>query len=223
MLSPGRGRGNRSVRFSTVPVLSPTVLVVDDHPIVRRGLTALLAAETWAGRVIEAGTLAEARRAATTDPPGVAVVDLTLPDGDGISLLRHLGLVAPGCRALVMTMTADPGTVRAALDAGARGYLLKDADPDVVLVAVRTVAAGGQMLGPRVEQRRAGPPPPFDTLTPREVRLVQLLAEGRTGRQIGESLGLSEKTVRNQTAQVLAKVGVTDRVRLALLAKEAGL
>jgi DNA-binding NarL/FixJ family response regulator len=199
-----------------------TVLVVDDHPVVRRGLTALLQAETWVHRVVEAGTLADARRAATVESPDVAVVDLTLPDGDGIALLRHLSATAPRCRALVMTMTADPGTVRAALDAGARGYLLKDSDPEVVVASLRTVAAGGQVLGPRVEER-SGPPPPFDRLTPRELRLVQLLAGGRSSRQVGETLGLSEKTVRNQTAAVLAKVGVADRVRLALLAQRAGL
>lgn len=185
-------------------------------------MSALLTAESWVGRVVEAGTLAEARRSATVDVPDIAVVDLTLPDGDGITLLRELAAIAPGCRALVMTMTADAGTIRAALDAGARGYVLKDSDPDLVVAAVRTVAAGGRVLGPRVDES-AATPPPFDTLTPREVRLVRLLADGRTNRQIGEALGIGEKTVRNQTAQVMAKVGVADRVRLALLVHRSGL
>ena len=190
--------------------------------MVRRGLVVLLGAEDWVGRVVEAGTVAEARRLSTLDPPDVAVVDLGLPDGDGLTVLRHLAAAAPGCRALVMTMTADAGTVRAALDAGARGYLLKDADPDIVVAAVRTVAAGGRVLGPRVEDRPAVAAP-FDTLTPREVRLVVLLADGCTSRQIGQVLGVREKTVRNQTAQVMAKVGVPDRVRLAVLVHRAGL
>jgi DNA-binding NarL/FixJ family response regulator len=199
-----------------------TVLVLDDHPMVRHGMAVLLAAEPWVSQVVQAGSLAEARRLATMDRPDVAVVDLGLPDGDGVGFLRELTALAPGCAALVLTMTEDPGTVRAALDAGARGYVLKDADPDLVLAAVRTVAAGGRVLGPRVDDR-AGPPAPFDTLTPRELRLVVLLAGGRTARQIGSALAISEKTVRNQTAAVLAKVGVADRVQLALLAQRAGL
>ncbi|WP_239163311.1 response regulator transcription factor [Paractinoplanes rishiriensis] len=198
------------------------VLVVDDHPVVRKGLTAMLTAESWVSAVVEADTLAAARRAATTDRPDVAVVDLSLPDGDGITLVRELGTIAPRCAALIVTVTADAGTVRAALAAGARGYLLKDADPDLVVAAVRTVAAGGTVLGPQVGESTTVPPP-FDMLTPRELRLALLVADGRTGRQIGAELGVSEKTVRNQTAAILAKVGAADRVRLALLAQRAGL
>jgi DNA-binding NarL/FixJ family response regulator len=198
------------------------VLVVDDHPVVRKGMSALLSAESWVAGVVEAGSLADARRALTTATPDVAVVDLTLPDGDGITLVREFGTLAPGCAALIMTVTADAGTVQAALAAGARGYLLKDSDPALVVAAVRTVAAGGRVLGPRVEESPAVPPP-FDTLTPRELRLALMLAEGRTSRQIGSVLGVTEKTVRNQTAAILAKVGAPDRVRLAVLAQRAGL
>lgn len=192
-------------------------------------MSALLRAETWIDRVVEAGTVAEARRVATLDRPAVAVVDLGLPDGDGTELVRDLAGIAPGCVALVMTMTEDAGTVRAALAAGAHGYLLKDADPGLVVAAVRTVAAGGRVLGPRVDDGRAPvgaarrPPPPFDALTPRELRLAMLLADGCTTRQIAETLSVSEKTVRNQVASVLAKLGVADRVQAALLARRVGL
>jgi DNA-binding NarL/FixJ family response regulator len=221
---------NRTVRFLTVPARDGrTVLVVDDHPVVRHGMAAMLAAESWVDRVVEAGTVAEARRAATTDQPDVAVVDLTLPDGDGVRLIRDLPAIAPRCATLVVTMTNDTGTVRAALDAGARGYVLKDAAPDVLVAAVRTVAAGGRVLGPRVDdgsgadRRGARPPAPFDTLTPRELRLAVLVGEGRTNREIGAALSISEKTVRNQVAIVTAKLGVADRVQAALLARRVGL
>jgi two-component system, NarL family, nitrate/nitrite response regulator NarL len=95
----------------------PAVLVVDDHPVVRQGMAAMLAAEGWSGPVLEAGTVAEARRLATLERPGVAVVDLTLPDGDGIGLIRDLSAVVPCCAVVVVTMTNDAGAVRAALAA----------------------------------------------------------------------------------------------------------
>lgn len=202
-----------------------SVLVVDDHPVVRRGMAAMLATEQWIGQVIEAGTADEARQLATINQPTIAVVDLTLPDGDGVSLIRDVTRAVPGCAVIVVTMTNDPGTVRAALDAGARGYLLKDAAPDVLVAALRTVAAGGQVLGPRVtsDPTTGRPPPPFDTLTPRELRLVTLLAEGYGNHQIAQAMSLSEKTVRNQVSIITAKLGVADRVQAALLVHRAGL
>ncbi|HYN94188.1 MAG TPA: response regulator transcription factor [Pilimelia sp.] len=205
------------------------VLVVDDHPVVRRGMAALLTAESWVGEVHEAGTVEEARRSLTVHAPGLAVLDLTLPDGDGVGLLRELPTIAPGCVALIVTMTNDPGTVRAALDAGARGYVLKDSAPDMIVAAVRAVAGGGRVLGPRVDDGLAArrgadrPPPPFDLLTPRELRLALLLAGGRTNREIADDLLVSEKTVRNQVATVIGKLGVADRVQAVLLAHRVGL
>ncbi|MEJ3750276.1 response regulator transcription factor [Actinomycetes bacterium KLBMP 9797] len=202
-----------------------TVLVVDDHPIVRLGMAAVLRAEPWVVRVLEAATLAAARQAVTLDHPDMAIVDLGLPDGDGLSLIRELPSIAPGCAALVMTMTNDPATVRAVLDAGARGYVLKDSAPELVAAAVRTVAAGGRVLGPDVADRAApaAVPAPFDRLSPRELRLARLVAAGRTNRQIADQLSITEKTVRNQVAQVTAKLGVPDRFQAALLAHRLGL
>lgn len=233
MVVAAAGQGKAIVQLSTVSLqVAPgarTVLVVDDHPIVRQGMAALLTAQPWVARVIEAGSVAEARRLTTVDRPDLAVVDLGLPDGDGIGLLRELAVIAPGCAAIVMTMTDDVGTVRTALDAGARGYLLKDSAPDLIVAALRAVAAGGRVLGPTVadDVPAAGssgrPPPPFDTLTPRELRLAVLIARGSSNRQIADSLSISEKTVRNQIGMVLAKLGVADRVQAALLAHRAGL
>lgn len=204
-----------------------TVLIVDDHPVVRHGMAMLLAQEQWIDRVVEAGTADEARRLATLERPGIAVLDLTLPDGDGILLIRDVLAAVPGCSIVIVTMTNDPAAVRAATEAGARGYVLKDASPLMLVAAVRTVAEGGRILGPGVDPAVPhGPsavPAPFDTLTPRELQLVKLLGQGLSYQQIARSLSLSEKTVRNQISLITAKLGVADRLQAALLAQRAGL
>jgi DNA-binding NarL/FixJ family response regulator len=204
------------------------LLVVDDHPVVRQGMAAMFAAEGWSGRVLEAGTIAEARRLATLERPDVAIVDLTLPDGDGVTLVRELSARTPRCAVVVVTMTRDVGVVHAALDAGARGYVLKDAAPETLVAAVRTVVAGGRVLGPGVDDadlrggaRRSRTP--LDALTPRERRLLRLLAQGRSNREIAGELAISEKTVRNQISLITAKLGVADRVQAVLLAHRSGL
>ena len=143
------------------PPVAHTVLVVDDHPVVRRGLAMMLAGEQWIEHVVEAGTAQEARRLVTLDRPDIAVVDLTLPDGDGVSLIREMSIAAPDCVVLVVTMTNDPGTVRAALDAGARRLdVLKDASPELLIAALRTAAAGGRVLGPEVTVAKPAPTDP---------------------------------------------------------------
>jgi DNA-binding NarL/FixJ family response regulator len=202
-----------------------TVLVVDDHPVVRRGMVALLAAEPWVRRTIEAGTLADARRLLTTEKPELVVVDLTLPDGDGTELIREMKTIAPACAAVVVTMSNDAGAVDAALRAGAQGYVLKDAAPELLVGALRTVADGGRILGPRVnggmfERRPAGP---IDHLTARERQVLTLLAQGNSNSEIARTLSLSEKTVRNQVSIIIVKLGVSDRVQAALLAHRSDL
>ena len=148
-----------------------TVLVVDDHPVVRRGLAAMLGLEDWVGRVVEAGSVREGAAVGATERADVAVVDLGLPDGDGVELVRRLRR-APGCPVLVLTMTRDEGVVRACLAAGAGGYLLKDSPPDAVVRAARTVLDGGLVLGPEVARaalptgRPARLPAPLDRLSP---------------------------------------------------------
>jgi DNA-binding NarL/FixJ family response regulator len=217
------------VSVTEIDPVGDTVMVVDDHPVVRRGMASMLGAEAWVARVIEAGTAGEARRLATFNRPQVGVVDLNLPDGDGVALIRELVRIAPACAVVVVTMTNDAGTVRAALEAGAKGYVLKDAAPDMLVSAVRTVAGGGRAFGPHVESDEpAGrgtrrPPAPFDGLTPRELQLVTLLSAGRSNREIARAMALSEKTVRNQVSIITAKLGVGDRVQAALLAHRAGL
>jgi two-component system, NarL family, response regulator DevR len=204
-----------------------TVLVVDDHPVVRRGLAAMLGLEDWVGRVVEAGSVREGAAVGATERADVAVVDLGLPDGDGVELVRRLRR-APGCPVLVLTMTRDEGVVRACLAAGAGGYLLKDSPPDAVVRAARTVLDGGLVLGPEIARaalptgRPARLPAPLDRLSPADLRLLGLLADGRTNPRIAAELGVAEKTVRNRVSALLGVLGVEDRVQAALLAREKG-
>ncbi|BBH68630.1 DNA-binding response regulator [Actinoplanes sp. OR16] len=214
----------------SAPRIGVTVLIVDDHPLVRRGLAAVLDLEPWVGRSVEASTSAEGERLAIAEQPGVAVIDLGLPDGSGLDLIHRLRRAVPSCAVLVLTMTRDDGLVRGCLAAGASGYVLKDSTPEVVLNALRTVADGGLVLGPRVggpaalgPGRPAAMPPPLDRLQPRDLRLLSLVAEGRSNGQIARVMGISEKTVRNRLSGVLTTLGVADRVQAALLAREHGL
>lgn len=203
------------------------VLVVDDHPVVRRGFRAMLAGEPWVTGVDEAGTAAEALRVSAAGRAPLVAMDIMLPDGNGIELTERIVRERPDTAVLILTMSDDPGLVSSALRAGARGYLLKHTDPDTVLDALRTVAAGGMVLGPSVALAalRAPAPPQADLgcLTPRERDLLGLLATGASNARMARSLGLAEKTVRNRLSTVLTKLGVADRVQAALLARESGL
>jgi two-component system, NarL family, nitrate/nitrite response regulator NarL len=206
------------------------VLIVDDHPIVRRGLRALLLSEDWVADVFEAATAADGIMVAVTSEVDLVAMDIALPDGDGIEATRRLLRARPQATVLMFTMSDDQDAVARAFDAGARGFLLKDTDPETVVNAMRTVAGGGVVLGPRISpdavtgqrQPSAAKPPPFDRLTPRELDIVGRLALGESNARIARHLGLSEKTVRNQLSAVFAKLGVGDRVHAALLARDAG-
>ena len=204
------------------------VLLVDDHPIVRRGLAALLVPEPWVARLVEAGTFTEASRAVVAEKPDLAVVDLGLPDGDGVDLIRQIRRDCPGCGVLVLTMTRDDGTVRACLEAGAAGYLLKDAAGTGLVDALHTVHGGGLVLGPQVAtdaltQIHREIPAPLDLLTPREYRQLALLAQGRGTKEIAVGLGVAPKTVRNQMSSIVLKLGVEDRVQAVLIFLDKGL
>jgi two-component system, NarL family, nitrate/nitrite response regulator NarL len=219
--------------MATAEGSTATVLLVDDHPLVRHGLRALLEGEPWVGRVIEAATGQEAAELAVAEQPGVAVVDLGLPDRDGIELVRRLRRTVPGCPVLVLTMTRDEASVRACLDAGAAGYVVKETAPRAVVNAIRTVLDGGLVLGPQVTARSglgaggdaaAGRlPPPLDRLAPYDIRLLTLLAAGYRNGEIARTMGISEKTVRNRLSGILAQLGVADRVQAVLLARDKGL
>ena len=207
------------------------VLIVDDHPVVRRGLRVMLEGEPWVRDVTEAASVEEAVREAVTCQADVIAMDVVLPDGDGVDATRRILEACPDAAVLMLTMADDEEIVARALSAGARGFLLKDTDPDMVLDALRTVASGGVVLGPKVGPavltalRRAPTvlPPPFDRLTARELEIVNRLAVGDSNAQIARQLNVSEKTIRNQMSAVFNKLNVSDRVQAALLARDAGI
>ncbi len=204
-----------------------TVLVVDDHPVVHRGLKAMLDGLEWVANTLVAETAAQGIAEATRNRPDLAVIDIRLPDGDGVDVVRRLAGIVPDCRCLVLTMDADAATIRRAIDAGAAGYLLKDCDPELILDALAALRHGGLVLGEAALAALAIPattamPPPFDRLTPREAILAGFVGAGLTNQAMASRLGVSEKTIRNQLSSVLVRVGARDRVHLAVLARERG-
>lgn len=196
--------------------------VVDDHELIRKALHDLLSAEADIDVVGEAGSVEEAVGGIVERRPDVVVLDLRLPDGAGVEVIDRVRDRAPGTRWLVLTSFDDPAEVRSAVEAGAAGYLLKDTASTDCVRAVRRVAAGGGVLDPTVAQhlldRSHGPEADLAKLTPQEQRVASLLAEGLTNRQIGNRLGLAEKTVKNHVSAVLTKLGVANRTEAALRA-----
>lgn len=211
------------------PTSTTTILVVDDHPIVRRGLSLLLSVERWVGDVYEADSVESAVREAVLHDPQLVTLDLRLGDGDGVDATRRLLAAKPGLIVVIVTMVADDDEVARALRAGARGYVLKSSSPEDVCAALSLARRGGLVLGPGLGPGAitAEPvdalPAPFNRLTTRERVLAQRLALGEPNLRIARALGVSEKTVRNQISSLLVKLGVPDRVAAALLARDAGL
>jgi two-component system, NarL family, response regulator LiaR len=205
------------------------VLVCDDHPVVRQGLRAFLDARPGIAVVGEAGDGAEVLRKVTHLSPDVVLMDLVMPDVDGVEATRRITAGHPGTRVVVLTSFGDEARVLEAVRAGAAGYLFKDADPDEVEAAVRAVHRGEAPLAPRAAAtvlRQVSHPPapsPLDRLTAREREVLTLLAAGRTNRLIARTLGVSEKTVKTHVSNLLAKLGVEDRTQAALLAVREGL
>ena len=194
------------------------VLLVDDHEVVRRGVRDLLDNERDIDVVAEAGTVAEAVTVAAARKPDVAVVDIRLPDGDGVALCRKLRAMPDAPRCLVLTAFDDERVILDAIDAGVSGYLLKQVRGQDLVTAVREVAAGHSLLDPvttaRVLDRmRANETDELSNLTDRERRVLELLGEGLTNRQIAERLFLAEKTVKNYVTSVLAKLGMERRTQ----------
>jgi DNA-binding NarL/FixJ family response regulator len=206
------------------------LLVVDDHPVVRTGLRAALLGADDIEVVGEAASVAEAVAECVALSPHVVLMDVQLADGSGIDATTRLVRARPGTGVLMMTMYGDEDTVRAALAAGARGYLLKGASGPDVIAAVRSVARGQAVFGAEVAEatlaRLTAPAAVrtvFPELTAREHELVARIALGLSNTEAAASLGISEKTVRNQLSTVLVKLGVRDRSALIVRAREAGL
>ncbi|WP_405623247.1 response regulator [Streptomyces sp. NBC_00076] len=205
------------------------VFLLDDHEVVRRGLADLLDAEPDISVVGDAGTVDHALVRGPALRPDVAVLDVRLPDGDGISVCRELRNQMPELACLMLTSFDDEEALLDAIMAGASGYVLKQIKGSDLVSAVRTVAAGQSMLDPATTARlmrslRADPadspavPSELASLSPRERDILALIGDGLTNREIGNKLYLSEKTVKNHISRLLAKLGVQRRVQAAVLA-----
>jgi len=198
------------------------ILVADDHPIVRDGLVAVLSTQPDFQVVAEAGTGAEVVRLATELRPDVVLLDLAMPEMDGVEALERLGLRCPDVRALVLTAFDSDERIVGAVRAGAKGYLLKGAPRQEIFNAIRVVHAGGSLLQPivatRLMERVAGVSTAPTQLTEREREVLQLLAQGKTNKEIAAALVIAERTVKFHVSSILAKLGVGNRTEAAMLA-----
>jgi two-component system response regulator DevR len=205
---------------STLPVF-----LLDDHDIVRKGVRALLEADGDIEIVGEASTIADAKRLVAELQPKVLVLDTQLPDGSGIEFCRELRTLSPGTRALVLTSEEGEEWIAAAMNAGAVGYILKQVEGTSLLSAVRTIARGHSLIDPALARRMINwmeqaneAPEELAGLTDQQLRILALIAEGLTNKEIGHRLYLAEKTVKNHVTRILAKLGVQRRTQAALLA-----
>lgn len=206
------------------------VLVADDQAIIRKGIRALLSTYPDIEVVGEAQSGPEAVEAAARLQPDVILMDLVMPGGDGVEAIRQITAARPDARVLVLTSFATDDKVFPAIKAGALGYLLKDSEPEELERAIHQVYRGESSLHPTIAymllQELAGPPrgrPTEEPLTEREVEVLQLVARGCSNREIGESLVISEATVRTHVSNILAKLHLASRTQAALYALRRGL
>jgi DNA-binding NarL/FixJ family response regulator len=206
-----------------------TLILADDHPVFASGLCAVFDAEPDLSVLAVASTGREAVRAATEHRPDVAVLDITMPDGDGLWVCDQLRTAGLSARVLILTMSDDDENVLAALRAGAYGYTLKGAGPDELVAAVRAVARGEALFGAGIAARmlqhfgHSAVASPFPQLTERETEVLGLLAAGRDNAGVARRLGVSPKTVRNHVSNIITKLQVSDRSGAILRARDAGL
>jgi DNA-binding NarL/FixJ family response regulator len=203
------------------------VFLLDDHEVVRQGLKALLEAEDDLEVVGEAGTAAEALARVPALRPDVAVLDVRLPDGDGISVCRDLKSAMPGLACLMLTSFGDDDALFSAIMAGASGYVLKQIRGNDLVGAVRRVGQGESLLDPAATaalldkvRGDATRKDPLAALTDQERKILVLIGEGLTNRQIGERMFLAEKTVKNYVSSVLSKLGLERRTQAAVFVTE---
>ena len=211
--------------------VSLRVLVADDHPLFREGLRALIADSPGTDLAGLAADGEQAVAIALAQRPDVVVMDLRMPGLNGVEATRRIVAALPGTAVLVLTMVEEDASIFAAMRAGARGYVLKGAEPETILRSIRVVAAGEAIFGPAVAERlsrffAAGAETaavPFPELTGREREILGLLATGATNTAIAARLGLSEKTVRNNVSNIFVKLRVADRAAAVARARDAGL
>ena len=224
----GQGYADPVVDASTESSTPPSVdkirvFLLDDHEIVRRGIKELLEGEPDIVVVGESGLADEAARRIPALRPDVAILDARLPDGSGIDVCREIRSRDPEIKALILTSYDDDEALFAAIMAGAAGYTLKQVRGNDLVETVRRVAAGQSTLDPSVtaavlDRVRNGPPvdKELERLTAQEQRILDLIGEGLTNRQIGERMFLAEKTVKNYVSSMLAKLGLTSRTQAAI-------
>ncbi|CAG1010469.1 MAG: response regulator transcription factor [Anaerolinea sp.] len=208
------------------------VLIADDHTLFRDGLRALLTSIAGIEVVGEAASGKEAVRLAVEHQPDVILMDIQMPDLNGIEATRQILRTSPHIGIVVLTMFQDDDSVFAVMRAGARGYVLKGADQGVLLRAVRAVANGESLFSPEIAARLmqffagldpASRPELFPELTEREREILSFIANGHTNAEIAEKLVISMKTVRNHVSNIFSKLQVADRAQAAIRAREAGL
>ena len=204
------------------------VYLLDDHEVVRRGLRDLFTSQEGFEVVGDSASAKVAEAEIPALRPDVAVLDGRLPDGSGVDVCRSIRSVDPSIRAIILTSYDDDEALFAAIMAGAAGYMLKQILGNDLLDAVRTVAAGQSLLDPAVTQRvlerlrngGSNEPAELRSLTPQERRVLDLIAQGMTNRQIGAELFLAEKTIKNYVTSILTKLGMTGRTQAAVLASK---
>lgn len=207
------------------------ILIADDHPAYRRGLAQMLHGVEDIELVGEAGTGLRAVALAQELVPDVVVMDLRMPDLDGIEATRRIARQTPTAAVIVLTMFEDDGSVFAAMRAGARGYLLKGAEQDEIVRAIRAVAAGQAIFGPEIARMvishfatgAGSTATAFPQLTEREREVLEMIAHGKGNATIAHELMINLKTVRNHVSNVFSKLQVSDRAAAMVKAREAGL
>lgn len=206
------------------------VLIADDHPVVRDGLRVLLDPVAAVEVVDSVSTAEHAVRSSVERHPDVVLMDLSLPKMGGIEATRRIGIDAPGSRVLVLTTHEDDASLRASIEAGARGYLLKTSGMGEIAGAIAAVHQGQLIFGGDIAITAAGlvtrdsmAPRPFPALTSRELEVLELLARGLGNTEIAQRLGISDKTVGNNLSRIFLKLGVSRRTEAALLARSEGL
>jgi DNA-binding NarL/FixJ family response regulator len=211
-----------------------SVLLVDDDDLMRAGLRAVLSSDATIGVVGEAATGRAAVAAAARLRPDIVLMDVRMPDGDGITATREVLATAPAVRVVILTTFEDDDYIFGALAAGASGFLLKRTRPEELLAAIHTVAAGDSLLSPSVTrtviERMAAQPAPavrasalLADLTPREREVLELIARGRSNGEIATALVIEESTVKTHVKRILGKLGLRDRIQAVIFAYESGL
>ena len=212
--------------------MSIRVLVADDQSLVRAGFRMLLGGEEGIEVVAEASTGLEAVAQAASSDPDVVLMDIRMPELDGLEATRRILAADPGSRILILTTFDLDEYVYRALQAGASGFVLKDDPPEQLIAAIRTVAGGDALLSPAVTRRvirqftrisRSSPPKEFDELTGREREVLRLITNGLSNAEIGRELFISETTVKTHVTRVLQKLNLRDRVQAVVLAHQTGL